>query len=308
MGLLGRKRNEILTTGRETRRTWDPEPSSIHYRSYVWWTQNGGWAPRQENFCHYWRVALIWSPLKRAVQNKLLQIVAGALIGLWVLTSIVIVTSTWTQIALTVVGTLLGIVYIVSGAAMALYHLDTYLEGESEITCLEDRGNGTIALLTLLTLPVLVIGAVFGLIGVMLHSIFEVHELHRQFSELLGRKLSSRVQWLTPLTVLLGLGFAYLVATAWWFESSRNVLMGIAATGVLLAGAAGLSFLSSVVEERRKRQRIAAADAKGILSTKRSSRRRRFRPFRAACSILALIWAILLTKKWGICPFVDVKK
>jgi hypothetical protein len=61
------KKEEILAKGEAQRGQFDPEPGSAPVRMYQYWVDNswvhGQSAPTRENFCHYWRIVLIWGPL-----------------------------------------------------------------------------------------------------------------------------------------------------------------------------------------------------------------------------------------------------
>lgn len=59
------KANEIYKDGVARRGHFSPDPDSAHLKAYLWWIENSqaGEKPARENFCHYWRVVLIWTPL-----------------------------------------------------------------------------------------------------------------------------------------------------------------------------------------------------------------------------------------------------
>lgn len=54
------KAREVYDRGVETR--GDYTPSGLPLRNYQYFVANGGDVPARENFCHYWRVALLWAP------------------------------------------------------------------------------------------------------------------------------------------------------------------------------------------------------------------------------------------------------
>lgn len=65
---LRQKAREMREAASIQRQTWRPRPDSFHYRIYRWWMhkttiKNRRKVVAQENFCHYWRVVLIWVPL-----------------------------------------------------------------------------------------------------------------------------------------------------------------------------------------------------------------------------------------------------
>ena len=61
------KNEAILAKGEAQRGQFDPEPGSAPVRMYQYWAEHawvhGAILPTRENFCHYWRVVLIWGPL-----------------------------------------------------------------------------------------------------------------------------------------------------------------------------------------------------------------------------------------------------
>ena len=57
------KKTAVLEKGKAERNRFNPDPDSAHFRLYKYFLENGGTKPVQENFCHYWRVVVIWAPL-----------------------------------------------------------------------------------------------------------------------------------------------------------------------------------------------------------------------------------------------------
>jgi hypothetical protein len=58
-----RKREEILSEGAKQRGEFSPQPGSAPLRAYNYYVSKGGYVPPTENFCHFWRVVVIWAPL-----------------------------------------------------------------------------------------------------------------------------------------------------------------------------------------------------------------------------------------------------
>lgn len=71
MSHIGKKTESILEKGKRTRETWSPKLGGAPLRHYVWWREQTGKYRAQENFCHFWRVVLIWAPLLRLRQLTL---------------------------------------------------------------------------------------------------------------------------------------------------------------------------------------------------------------------------------------------
>ena|GEM_PF-5637486 len=65
MSRIGEITDDVVRRGREKRETWSPKVGGVPLRRYQWWCKETGNYRSQENFCHYWRVALIWAPLLR---------------------------------------------------------------------------------------------------------------------------------------------------------------------------------------------------------------------------------------------------
>ena len=55
----------VLTKGKQERGQFTPEPNSVPTRLYNFWVNefHDGEYPRNENFCHFWRVVVIWAPI-----------------------------------------------------------------------------------------------------------------------------------------------------------------------------------------------------------------------------------------------------
>lgn len=65
MSRIGKVTEDIMQHGREKRGTWQPRVDGAPLRSYLWWRKETGNYRSMENFCHFWRVVLIWAPLLR---------------------------------------------------------------------------------------------------------------------------------------------------------------------------------------------------------------------------------------------------
>lgn len=56
---------EVKAEGEARRGNFSPEPGSWPDRSYRYWRDAQFDPPKRENFCHFWRVAVLWSPMLR---------------------------------------------------------------------------------------------------------------------------------------------------------------------------------------------------------------------------------------------------
>jgi hypothetical protein len=100
------KAREVLERGATRRGTWSPKADGMSRRIYKWWQARSNDVRSQENFCHYWRVVLIWAPL-RWVAKPLLWLLALAAIvaAVWL-------TVVFSQAVLPTAGMILGIVLV----------------------------------------------------------------------------------------------------------------------------------------------------------------------------------------------------
>lgn len=57
------KAEQIKMQGALERGEFNPKPDAAHLKMYKYWERVTQPDRRQENFCHYWRVVLIWGPL-----------------------------------------------------------------------------------------------------------------------------------------------------------------------------------------------------------------------------------------------------
>lgn len=68
------KTSAVLEKGREERGNFAPEAGSVPVRLYKYWAGNAksSKVPERENFCHFWRVVAIWAPLM-FVKNTVIE-------------------------------------------------------------------------------------------------------------------------------------------------------------------------------------------------------------------------------------------
>lgn len=76
MSRMKQKADQVLAEGRASRETWTPKLGSTPLRVYRWWRRETGHYIYQENFCHFWRVVLIWAPFLRIRQMMRLNSMA----------------------------------------------------------------------------------------------------------------------------------------------------------------------------------------------------------------------------------------
>lgn len=108
------------------RRTWTVSTDSRHFKLYKLWRDRGGANPNgyRENFCHYWRVVVLWAPLryflytqyKDKVWLRPSTIIGTALVGFGTLLAALIWPLTFLQVVLTVAGGAAFIALFLGGA------------------------------------------------------------------------------------------------------------------------------------------------------------------------------------------------
>ncbi len=63
MSRIRQRTQDIVRRGHENRGTWSPKVGGAPLKRYQWWCRETDTYRQQENFCHYWRVVLVWAPL-----------------------------------------------------------------------------------------------------------------------------------------------------------------------------------------------------------------------------------------------------
>ena len=78
------KTKSVRAQGEIQRRDWNPAPDSVHLRMYQWWQARSSRADdiSRENFCHYWRVVMIWAPLRWVWPKLLILLGVAAVVAL----------------------------------------------------------------------------------------------------------------------------------------------------------------------------------------------------------------------------------
>lgn len=307
----------ILEWGEHRRGVWRPEEGSLTLRAYRWWAKSSGKAPAQENFCHFWRVALIWAPLRwltmplrwlaRLLRNPKIQLgfAMGAMLAL---VTAAIASTSGVFVAITmVVACLAAAAYVAAGSGLGLdwlHRRDGY-PSFVPVQALREKSLGAYRCLWVATAPV-----AWGLIAVLVALWVACEGTSRLSWWIFGYRIRGW-RFVRPFTVMLAAGFLYLVASAWWVEASRTVLLAILIVGAgclaMLAAATGLAVAFVSVEagvrewkERRPRP--------GVSLEKKAPSRRRASPLRRALEPFALVWAALRAWKMGICPIVEIPR
>lgn len=153
---------EVKAAGEEAR--GDFTPNGVPKRMYQWWLEHSpsdkateiATGRRRENFCHFWRVVVIWTPLlwlamkildplleKAETVNPKTFFLSVAVLVLGIAALIATSTGTWMEV-LIACAWILGVAAAVGAIALTLYLLDKHTENGVEILL-----GGVLALMVL---------------------------------------------------------------------------------------------------------------------------------------------------------------
>jgi hypothetical protein len=317
MSQLRRSANEVRKAGAAKRGRWDPESDSPAYLRYAWWVKRTGAVIERENFCHYWRVALIWAPLRKLADK--LAFLVKPLICLGIVLSVLlagygvrklgqIVDGFWLKVGIGAL-VVLGLAWLLAGAIVALWVLIPFIPDDSAqpldpLTRCEKTVCWVIGVLTFpVFAAVVVLCALFVGLGwlhnerVVLRTFEWLCEAHFTGSKWFG--------WFRPgyalLAALVGLSFEY----SWALE----VLEYIIGLTVVIGAIVALSYSSSEYTERQASIREARDEAEvyDITSQPAAPKRSYLRDvLNAVVDFLALVWWAIVARKWRICPLVEL--
>lgn len=370
--------------GAAERRDWNPEANSAHYRVYKWWMKRSGKRPTRENFCHYWRVVLIWAPLHWLVKPLLV------VLGLAVLALVVWLVVAFPTVTPWFLAGMATAVYIVFGCFVGKQLMsDLDLGDVYPVDWLESKPDAIRSLAVLLFSPVLIVGAALALsLGTIVGIFIILEDDYKAFSKFWNWFTSAHfshpawLKWMHPWHAIPA-GFLVFCAVPSAAQPVGLVLLVVVVGfGAFIGLAAGiivaLSYVTDKVKERnrvarekvrrqarkeevdtlllimfevlhpnwvRNEERFAEWRARyvdywggdeyaisywthlGRLTSRqqgqveyiirqRSVRNDTRQPSRFSLAIgstfrnigdyLSLIWSVVLTKKWKICPWVEL--
>lgn len=332
---LRNRASAIRELGGQSRRSWDPDPQSWHYSVYVKWQEITDHQPERENFCHYWRVALIWGPLAllkqragKAWEHRWVQNSVGITFLLVVLGALGYVISLFPDVVLAIVLVVAAAAYLIFAVLTTVQVATELFDNEDEKTrknawpWLHKQEFGIKCLFAFLSVPVIValtaIATVligfFGFLAwafddkdfgsTLLNFFLEVHPPVRW------------LRWLRPwLIIPIGIGISAVYSKAMLhFVEFIGVLVGIVAVIVIV-----VLFFSWLADVLRRNSQVKASTRSSTGSVaslsfdtapqpvKRSApTKRRRRPLRAIGDFFALLWSIVVTRKWKVCPIVNI--
>ncbi|MDN5835205.1 MAG: hypothetical protein L0H36_01050 [bacterium] len=178
----------VRKQGEIQRRDWNPQSGSVHLRMYQWWQARSSRAEdiSRENFCHYWRVVMIWAPLRWAWPKLL--VLLGAVAAMALITGIFVYGSTFAFIA--------GIVlYGLFGLDVTAYVADKFVLANrnfeiGSIIRYDQFDKVLVALIMFVAIPVIVaVSAAVLVIATIVYAIYSLHVDYDAFAiiRIIGR-------------------------------------------------------------------------------------------------------------------------
>lgn len=265
MSQLRLKADKIQAEGAEKRRDWNPSVNSSHYKVYRWWLRKSGKFRQRENFCHYWRVIVLWAPLRALAMPALvlLSLIALVGIGAFIITQFSVVIGLLVGMA--------GFAYCAFGirtGGQLLKELNEQEFDDAEWTWLDTKPMALKSLMFLLASPVILgLGTlilIFGSIAVTLASLHDEQDLYRRigrwfvYAHVGNHKL---LNWLRPILALP----AALALLSFWFGAALVVLIGAVVIALLIGLFLLVAYLVDASNEKRRaryRQQLREQDAR----------------------------------------------
>lgn len=323
----------IRELGEITRRNWDPDPESWHHKVYTKWEQITGNHRERENFCHYWRVCVIWGPfaivrqnIGNAYKHQWVQLGTAIFCALIALAALGWAISTFTDF-------FLGAALIFGTLGYAIFSLLTTFQVATEV--LKDDEDGTpqrnpwpwlhkqefgikclfaffsTPMIVAITAIASVLIGIFGFLAwafddkdfgsILLNFMLEMHPPVRW------------LRWLRPwLIVPIGIGVAaYYSKTVLGYLEVLGIIAGIIA--VIVTVVLGGGWVIDVLRRNRKVRDVQLTSEQpelylDVTPTVCSEQpRQRRHPLRAIGNFLVFMWSYALTKKWKACPLVNTR-
>lgn len=313
---------KIKERGTLERRNWDPHPDSAHYRVYRYWQRKSKHMHvTNENFCHYWRVVFLWAPLHWLAFPAFVVLVVGA-VGMfgWLIAANILTVLEVVSVLLLVMALIGYIVGSVLVLMQLLYELNDELCSHMEGHWLDRRSASFMPLATFLSAPVLILAtAVFSIVSLLvtfllLESDYQLYSRAANWFKYAQFNDKRPVRWFRPWMVVPGA----IVALSPWLHAARVLLVvcGVIILAVLVLGI--LAFLADAakdiaahIEKPRFLQRntptksTSDRDADTEVASPRSRVRR---IVSGTLDMLSLVWAIVLVRKWRVCPMVELPR
>jgi hypothetical protein len=264
------KAQAVREQGSIERRDWSPRGDSLSWRIYTYWLGGGGDPLARENFCHYWRVVLFWSPLSRLLKplksrNFLPRL--GLVVLLAVVTLLAVMTITSPGQFLPIIGKATICAWFIAGVLYAIselvYRFQSSPDPSPLFPLIRELPQGLHAALIVLFLPVILLSAVVGLLLSGTVKIFTDLRLH----ERLWRIHPPRLPWLNPAIALIAIVASIITHLALlgvpWAVSVAGLALAILA---ILGFATLITWLSDLMVRWRKVRRQSSDDKIAVLN------------------------------------------
>jgi hypothetical protein len=291
MSKFAERAREIRENAAAERKNFDPGKYPNASRRYNYWLEHGGEAPIRENWCHFWRVAAIWAPLRKYEVEVLSQ---------WwgkVLTAAVYVALV--MLAGWLLGGLVPMAIIFLGLPWLV------LAGFTAERLFQKDRPWWVWALAALTFPVSFL--LWGGAEV-------VTRVPKKAWTVIGKIVAG--VWFAALAGLLVWVIALTVMEEGWLPVLLWSLASVCFLGVLIAAFAGLEYLTARQREKREAERAARSEAiwNAVQNNepvpwtepKRPNAIKRF--FTGVAEFLVMMWQVVVTSKWKICPLIEVPK
>lgn len=301
---LREKAREVYAAGVEERGNWTPP--AVPKKLYGYWARHRpDKAPVRENFCHFWRVVMIWTPLwfvANTVVRVLTSRVFHVMMGIAVAVSLVMLwgMADYTWIPFAILGVL---AYVVAGVAATVIYFDARTQEFAQTR----REKTSCIVVMVVTLPVSAfIWAMYGLVmGICAFT-------RSRAGAATSRMLRDLAPWIFGA---LALGAISMCAWTW----GSIVVIGAIAAGVgAFALGRGFAMLATWIQGRRKIKREERArmlidheEFSGdsiTTSVEREPREpgRIAKFFTGVGDMIIFAAQVARVKKWKICPMVTI--
>ncbi len=261
------KARAVRTAGTQQRGHYDPPADSAHYRTYCRWVARTRYYTARENFCHYWRVVLLYAPaywlrtqahrLRIPALVALFAIFAGALVTAIALhpTAVLGAVAIW-----------VCAVYILVAVRVAVHLTSKFTDSDFPAwRWLDRKGIAVEVTFALAALPIIIAYTfVIGIIAVIVYGAITLEDDFQVYSKawkwFTGARLSERkpLCWIRPwFTAPVAL---YTCSGVYGFWARLLVITGVVAGLVLVV--VGAAYLADLAEERKKDRKKAAAQQK----------------------------------------------
>jgi len=272
MSRLRRRATEVRDSGAAQRRVREVDVNSAHYKVYTRYLQQTGKFVERETFCHYWRVVLIYVPLRKLVRPLMYLVIALLAVtvayGVWEFCHAA--GGFWGGLGRFVISQVV-LLYLIAGALVSGHLASLFIDKADwlSLSPLKDRSITTMSLLALLCLPVSLVIAVvvmvFGTLGTLLYGLQEDHRVFSRigqgFTEVGRWSITARfgdarwISWLRPASALLVAGFGTLIGLSFSSHRARMTLVVMGLTAAVAGFIGFMTWLQTKVDEQTARLR-----------------------------------------------------